>query len=148
MSFPSRRSSALAFFVASLLVGCDSGSNSAASTTAAPTCSDYVCHWAGVDSSEWTSSVEGTALHVYDTLHLELVADSTYLQWHVEAAYNGTTRYGLKPSRISTGTWRVSADSLKLFQGSTPRSVRAVLTPNLLTISLPGNAQPTLFTPR
>lgn len=148
MTYPSRRLLALAGIGSILLVGCDSGSTSPSPTSAARTCSDYSCHWAAIDSSEWTSTMEGAPLHVYDTIHLELAADSSFRDWHVEAAYAGSTRYGLKPSGITTGTWSASADSLHLVYGGTRRSFLAELTPNLLTLHLPRNDQPLVFTPR
>lgn len=130
------------------LVACDSSSNSVPAAEAPRSCDDYVCHWAGIDSSESTTTLEGIPLRVYDTLHLELAADSSYRDWHVEAAYSGTTRYGLKPSRVATGTWRLASDSLHFQNGESRYSLHAILASNILTLYLPRDRQSMVFTPR
>lgn len=149
MTRTSKRLNLLAIGTIMALTACDSSPSSnpsASPASVARTCLDYVCHWAGIDSSEETSSLDGTPLRVYDTVHLELAADSSFRDWHVEAAYTGTSRYGLKPSRVTTGTWRALRDSLQLTINASPRSLPAALSPNLLI--LPRNGSPMHLTPR
>lgn len=121
------------------LVACDDETATAPPATEKTSkafCNGYACHWVGVKLGETTTDLSGARLVVYDTIHLNLLADSTHSRWMIETAWKGTEQVGLKPGSTRTGTWRVRDSLLVLTEGENDVELTHTLIGGVLTLKL------------
>lgn len=121
------------------LVACDDESATAPPATekvSKASCNGYACNWVGVKLGEPTTDLSGARLVVYDTIHMDLRADSTHSRWMVETAWKGSEQVGHKPGYVRTGTWR-ARDSLLVFtEGENDVELTHTLIGGVLTLKL------------
>jgi len=125
--------------LATTLIGCDDTSSSNAPSTnnvQSMACAGYACNWVGVKLGEPTYDLSGARLVVYDTIHMDLRADSTHSRWMIETAWKGSQQVGLKPGSTRTGTWRVRDSLLVLTEGESKVELTHSLVGGVLTLKL------------
>lgn len=121
------------------LVACDDDAATAPPATEnvyKTACTGYACNWVGVKLGEPTYDLSGARLVVYDTIHMNLRADSTHSRWMIETAWKGTEQVGLKPGSTRTGTWRVRDSLLVLLEGEDEVTLTHALAGGILTLKL------------